>query len=110
MNRALTIAAAALALSLCACGGRPHIEEGVGESWGRVFQAQREAEPRTALASMGADEAKGIMANHAKAYHARAKGSASPGGRGGGASGQVSPLMGESVGGGSTSPIKLQAK
>ncbi len=114
MSRVLIICLAApLALALSACGGRPHLAEDVGSSYKRTFRAQTEAEPRRALASLGADEAKGIMDNHRAVYHPNSDKAGSAGQAGGGAgAGLLTPMIGGFLGGGDTNnnPIKLQAK
>jgi len=68
------------------------------------------------MAAMAADDAKGIMANHAGRYH-KSKGSrGSTGGAstGGGGGGLLTPLIGDLGGGDSddynSNPIRLQAK
>ena len=115
MSWITTSCAALLTLALSACGGRAHIDDRAGHAYRRVFTAQVESEPRRALATLGADEAKGIMGNHAKRYHGNARGSSGPTARWGGSAGQLSPLLGEALGGGdggeyNSSPIKLKAK
>lgn len=116
----LILCLAPLALALGACGGRPHIAEDTGTAYKRAFRAQIESEPRRALASLGADEAKGIVDNHRARYHPNSSAAAGPGGPAGGGAGAglLSPLVGgllNAAGGGeggeyNSGKIRLQAK